>query len=146
MKKSILILGLVVSGITASFAHDRGDISNNVITSFSKDFANAREVRWDNTKDFVKATFSVDNQVMFAYYAVNGDLIAVTKYLSPAALPINQNSSLKKNYGNYWISDLFELNAGNESSYFVTLEDENTRLILKSVNSSDWEVYRKEKK
>ena len=39
------------------------------------------------------------------------------------------------------ISELFEMNAEGQNSYYVTVENANTKVTLRSVSSSDWELY-----
>src|SRR5450432_3865181 len=116
MKKSILIWALLLmTGMSYSFANKTDGINKNVSTSFERDFQNAREVKWDTKKAFLKASFILNGQVTFAYYSQNGDLMAITRNILSSQLPINQLMELNKNYKDYWISELFEMNADNET-------------------------------
>ena len=135
-----------MTGMSYSFANNTDGINKNVTTSFEKDFQNAREVRWDTKKVFLKATFVLNGQVTFAYYSQNGELMAVTRNILSSQLPINQLMNLNKNYDGYWITDLFELSADNQTSYYITLENADSKLVLKSSGSEGWSVYRKETK
>ena len=83
---------------------------------------------------------------MFAYYTQTGDLMAVTRNITSTQLPINLLSSLKKNFGNYWITDLFEVSSSTDASYYATVENADQKVILKSNGTSSWETYKKEKK
>lgn len=147
MKKSILMWAMMLTmGLTSAFANNEETISQRAISSFKKEFTQAQDVKWESTKDFVKATFKMNDQVMFAYYSQMGDLMAVTRNIVSGQLPINLLSDLKKNYGAYWITDLFEVSSSSEASYYVTLQDADTRVILKSNGISAWELFKKEKK
>jgi hypothetical protein len=73
-------------------------------------------------------------------------LLAVTRNITTNQLPMGLLTDVKKNYANYWISDLFEMVADNETSYYVTLESADSRVVLKSTDSTTWQVYKKEKK
>jgi hypothetical protein len=147
MKKRILTLSLLlVAAISFSFANNTEGIDKNVIVSFNKDFTSAHEVKWESNSKFIKVSFTIDKQAMYAYYTPAGELLAVTRYMSPEHLPISQLTSLRKNYSGYWVSDLFELKTDSETAYYITIENANSKLILKSVNSSSWEVYSREKK
>ena len=146
MKKSILMWAMMLTiGLTSAFANNGETINQRALSSFKKDFANAEDVRWESSKDFVKATFKINDQVMFAYYSQSGDRMAVTRNILSSQLPINLLSDLKKSYGTYWISDLFEVSS-TEASYYVTLQNSDHTLVLKSNGISGWDVYRKEKK
>ena len=147
MKKIIFATAMMLTvGITSAFANKNDDVNNQITTSFNKDFATAREVKWQKEKNFVKATFSMDNQVMYAYYNAGGELIGVVRNILSDKLPINLLTNLKKNYSNYWISDLFEMASEGQSSYYITLETADETLILKSEGSSEWSVYKRSKK
>jgi hypothetical protein len=147
MKKSILMWAMMLTmGLTSVFANNEENINQRAVSSFKKDFTTAQDVKWESNKDFVKATFKLNDQVMFAYYSQTGDLMAVTRNIVSGQLPIILLSTLKKTYSNYWISDLFEVSSSSDASYYVTLQSGDHTLVLKSNGASGWEVYKKEKK
>ncbi len=147
MKKSILMWAMMLTmGLTSAFANNEETVSQRAVSSFKKDFTHAQDVKWESTKDFVKATFKMNDQVMFAYYSQTGDLMAVTRNIVSGQLPISLLSDLKKNYNAYWISDLFEVSSSTDASYYVTLQDGDTKVTLKSNGISGWELFKKEKK
>jgi hypothetical protein len=53
---------------------------------------------------------------------------------------------LKRDYSGYWISDLFEIASDDQTSYYVTLENMDKTIVLKSAGTSLWNVYTKIKK
>ena len=70
MKKTILALAVILTvGLTSAFANKSEDINQGAITSFKSDFVKARNVSWQEGKDFAKVTFTLNDQVMFAYYS-----------------------------------------------------------------------------
>jgi len=147
MKKKLLSISLaVLVAISSAFAGNKEGASDKAVQSFKKDFAQATNVQWDTRKDFNRATFQLNGEIMFAYYSVDGELIALSRNLASNQLPIRLSASLKKMYSEYWISDLFEVASNNESSYYVTVENAETTVVLRAVGSGDWEVFRKERK
>jgi len=147
MKKRFLTLMLLLTvGLSTTFAKTDEGVNEKVINSFKKEFVDARDVRFENGKEFVKATFTMNEQVMFAYFSENGELIAVTRNIRSNQLPLNLLSDLKKNYGDSWITDLFEIAAQSETSYYLTVENPDNVIVLKSTGSNGWEVYKKVKK
>jgi hypothetical protein len=147
MKKSILTWALILMvGISTSFAHGKEGVSEKVINSFKKEFTEAQNVQWESTKDLAKATFTIHGQVMFAYYNNDGNLLAVTRNIVAAQLPISLLTDIKKNYNEYWISDLFEMSSDNNTTYYITLENGDQKVVLKSDDSRNWETFKKEKK
>lgn len=147
MKKMMLVWALMLTvGLSSSFANVIETVSQQVVNAFKKDFSDAQNVSWEVSKNFAKATFKINDQVLYAFYSNEGELTAVTRNILSEQLPINLLTSLKKGYTGYWITDLFELAAGGSTNYYVTLQDGDQQLILKSSGSASWEVFKKEKK
>lgn len=147
MKKGILSLALMLMiGITSTFAKNVEGVNQRVIASFQKEFTNAKDVKWESSREFAKATFSLNGQIMFAYYSEEGQLLAMTRNIQSSQLPINLLNNLKKDYNSFWITDLFEMASGNETAYYVTLESGDSVVVLKSTDSMNWELFKKEKK
>ena len=147
MKKRILVWALLLTiGVSTAFANNAEGVSDKVISSFKKEFAEARDIQWEKSKEYVKATFSLNDQVMFAYYSEEGKLLAVTRNLVSGQLPINLLTDVKKNYSGYWITQLFEIAMDTENSYYITLENENLTIVLKSAGADGWELFKKDKK
>lgn len=143
MKKTFLSIALVLAiGISSTFANDGDGISKSAKTSFSHDFSSATNIQWEKKARFVKATFSLDNQIMFAFYDPTGVLVAVSKNITTQNLPVRLQVDLKNNYNKYWISDLFENASNDETDYYITLENADKKLILKSTDSNSWFVYK----
>ena len=147
MKKQLITLSLaVLVTISSAFAGNRDGVSDKAVKSFHKDFAQARNVEWDTNKDLQKATFELNGQVLFAYYSKDGDLLAVSRNIATSQLPIRLAASLKQQYGDYWVSDLFEMASNNESSYYITVENAESKTVLRAIGAGDWQLYKKTKK
>jgi hypothetical protein len=147
MKKKILFLSIALISITAfSFAADAPGISKNVVSSFNREFANARDIQWENKADFIKARFTINEKVLFAYFNNSGELIAVTRFISPRELSVPLLTSLKKEFTGYWISDLFEIQTESGTDHYATLENADHILVLKSEGNGNWIIFQKENK
>ncbi len=147
MKKRILFLSIALVSLTAfSYAADAPAISKNIMHSFNRQFSNARDIKWENRADFTKAEFIVNDQVLFAYYNNNGDLIAVTRYISPKQLPLEILTTLKSDYSGFWISDLFEIQTENGTAYYATLQNADQIVVLKSEGLSGWQTFQRQTK
>ena len=55
-------------------------------------------------------------------------------------------TELKKEYNGFWISELFEMVSDDQTTYYVSLENADKTLVLKSNGTSGWSVYAKTKK
>jgi hypothetical protein len=146
MKKTIFMWLLAVTVGTTAFANNEETVSQQVQNNFKKEFVNAKEVNWQTTKDYVKATFTLNDQVMFAYYSPEGDLLAITRNISSDKLPISLLTSLKKNYSDFWITDLFEVVSNGTGTYYVTVTNADAEITLKSDDFGGWDTFRKVKK
>jgi uncharacterized protein YxeA len=148
MKKMILSLAAVMMMGFSVFANG----TDNVVTqeardAFKKDFATASDIRWEQTNNnFLKATFSLNGQILTAYYFANGDLRAVVRNITSDQLPINLLTSLRRDYTAFWISDLFEISSDGQTTYYVTIENSDKKIVLKSDDLSSWGIYSKERK
>jgi hypothetical protein len=125
-----------------SYANDI-NISASVLQSFNRSFKNATEVKWSSVKDYYKAEFIFNEQHASAFFDFEGNLVAITRHILSTLLPISLQAELKKDFEEYWISDLFELNNDQGISYFITLEKPNVTVVLKSNSSNGWSYYNK---
>jgi hypothetical protein len=137
---------ILTMSTTRSFAGPDHGISSQLRTALQKDFNKAELVDYASGKDYTRLTLKTNDMIVFAYYSENGDLLAVTRNIKSTQLPLSLLLDLKKNYTGYWITDLFEMSAGSQSSYYMTLENGDTKVNLKSFNNDGWETIRKDKK
>jgi WD40 repeat protein len=140
---------LLTIGAGSSFAlpHTTLPVSgrDNITASFKKNFRNAELLSTDIGKDYTRLSFKMNGMILSAYYSDNGELLAITHNIQSTQLPLQLLMQVKRNYASYWISDLFEYNANGSSTYFLTLENANSKITLRS-NDGDWETYNKTSK
>ncbi|MBS1573766.1 MAG: hypothetical protein JST09_00565 [Bacteroidetes bacterium] len=144
MKKMIIAAAMLVT--ISTFANEEKNVNPKALNSFRTEFSTAREVEWTTTSDYYRAAFDMNGQKVFAYYNTEGELMGLTRNISSTQLPLHLQSNLKKSYEGYWISDLFEVSNNNGTSYYVTLEDGEKKIVLKSASGSDWSTYKKDRK
>ena len=143
----ILSLAAVMMMGFSVFANGKDDVvTQDARDAFKKDFATASNVKWEQRNNFLKATFSFNGQVLTAYYYTNGDLQAVVRNITSDQLPINLVTSLRRDYTAFWITDLFEISSDGQTTYYVTIENSDKKVVLKSDDLSSWQVYSKERK
>jgi hypothetical protein len=139
-----VLLTLGLSSINAKATPSRGGVEL-ITASFHKDFRHAELLATETAKNYTKFTFKLNGTILFAFYSGNGDLLAITHNITSSQLPLELFLQLKRDYDSYWITDLFELNANNNTNYYITLENANSRLTLRSSQGA-WETYRKTNK
>lgn len=147
MKKKILLgilLSIFICSYTLAADNDKG-VNERIKATFNREFANAEDVNWEDCHQFVKASFKLQDQQLSAYFNPEGDLLAITRNIVSAQLPIHLLTDLRKEYGEYWITDLFELYVQGETTYYVTIQNPEREKVLKS-SGEDWELYHTKKR
>ena len=145
MKKIVFVMGfLMIMGV--SWAYPSEKVSQKVLTSFKTEFTNAQNVEWETGSNYFRAAFTMNEQRIFAYYNVEGQLLSIARYISSIQLPVNLFADLKNDYSKYWISDLFEVSNSEGLHYYVTLETADSKLVMHSSNGGSWSTYSKNKK
>lgn len=145
MKLAMVTLTALIS--FASFNANAQDIrvSSAVVDAFNTSFNNTSDVTWKDCGNYVKADFNMNGQYITAFYNQEASLMAVTKNISSVQLPVTLQSSLKKEYAQHWISDLFELSNESGTTYYATVENGDSKIILKSAGNT-WTTYKKSRK
>ena len=144
MKKMILTLAIALSTM-CSFAREV-EVNSRVLNAFETEFTGATGVNWTAGDNYYKVAFVYNDQHVCAFYSTEGRMIGMTRYISSLDLPMSLQTSLKKGYNNYWISDLFELSNDDGTAYYITVEDADSKVVLKSQGTSGWSVYKKSTK
>ncbi|MES1218965.1 MAG: hypothetical protein ABUT20_25890, partial [Bacteroidota bacterium] len=130
---------------SSAFANDK-NVNPKAVNAFNTEFSTAQQVEWTVNPNYFRAAFDMNGQRIFAFYNTDGEFMGLTRNISSAQLPISLQTSLKKNYNNYWVSDLFEIANNDGTTYYITLEDGHKKVVLKSANGSDWGTYKKDRK
>jgi len=143
MKKIIIMLAITISSL-AAFAGEE-NVNTKVLKAFSEEFAGAKDVKWTENDTYYKASFVFNGQYVYAFYKLDGELMAMTRNISSLDLPMTLQSSLKKHTG-YWISDLFEISNNDGTNYYITMENAGSKIVLKSNSAGNWNVFKKSAK
>lgn len=141
MKKLIVTLAVALSTLS-SFAGE-GNVNSRVLDAFNAQFNSAKEVTWSAGSNFYKASFVFNNQHVYAFYNLDGELLGLTRYISSLNLPVSLQADLKKDYSDFWIADLFEVSNTEGTYYYITVENADYSIVLKSDSNNDWTVYQK---
>ena len=96
MKKIILMLAITLSSF-AAFAGEE-NVNTKVLNAFSREFAGAKDVKWTANKTFYKASFFFNGQYVYAFYQLDGEMMAITRNISSLDLPVKLQTNLKKGY------------------------------------------------
>ena len=146
MKKMMMLVAMVFTLSTMYAFTGEEAVSKQAVNNFKTEFKGATEANWTTGKNFYKVTFTLSDQKLYAYYNMEGDFIAVSRYISSIQLPLTLQTGLKNDYSKYWISDLFEMADKQGTTYYVTLENADAKIVLQSTDGKNWYTYGKNKK
>jgi hypothetical protein len=148
MKKRIILLSLsLILLFTTTYAkNDNGKIPEAVTARFSRDFSVVGNVQWEKIDFYYKASFIRQGTTLFAFYTEDADYMGAANYILSNRLPVSLKSSIKKNYAGYWITDLFTYSNKDNTGYFITLENADQEIMLKTDNNLHWHLYKSVRK
>ena len=146
MKKIMTMLVMVFTLSTTYAFTGEEAINKQALSSFKSEFAYATDAKWTLGNNYFKVSFTMNQQQLFAFYDLKGEFMAVTRYISTFQLPINLQTELKKDYSEFWVSDLFEMADKTGTSYFITVENADTKIVLQSNDGIDWTTFKKSRK
>jgi hypothetical protein len=141
MKKSILSIAIVLAVISTAFGKHPSTVTQRAAASFQKDFYQASEVSWAETNNYVLATFSMNKETMFAYYDFQGNLIGLVHHILTTSLPESLRTDIKKHYGNYWVSELFQITNEQGVYYYIQLQNADETIVLSTEGTNGWHRY-----
>ncbi|TDH20897.1 hypothetical protein EXU57_21130 [Segetibacter sp. 3557_3] len=142
MKKLTLSLLLAVTIFTSAFATDEIKKANaetkkvvqvNVRTlhTFRSEFGNPNDVEWSLKPDFARASFTVNNERLEAFFDVRGELIGTSKAVTIDQMPVNVKRVFAKRYADYTVKETIRFDGVDESSYYISAENGSKSVILK---------------
>ena len=140
MKKIITILAMTLVVSTSFASIEPETVSNQALNTFTSEFVGATDATWAINRNFYQVTFTLDGQQMFAYYNKSGEFLAVSQNISSVELPNTLKKDLKKVMSNRWITDLFEITNNDQTSWYVTVESADEKIVLKS-DGGKWRVF-----
>lgn len=141
-------LFIALTIISSFFAKNSNatNVSPDAIKHFENTFTNVKNVIWSVGTNLYKVQFSMNEQTVTAFYDEQGELMGVSRNITSLQLPLMLQTEIKNEYSKYWISDLFEMSKEEGTDYYITLEDADSKIVLKSLNNSSWKTYQKVRK
>ncbi|GAA4341331.1 hypothetical protein [Flaviaesturariibacter amylovorans] len=141
MKTILLALSLLAGTFFNNARATENEIDPTVTAAFESRFANATEVAWSDAGGLYKVRFTLDGQTANAFYNTDGALVALTRQLAPSELPAALRASLRPSLEKRWITDVFEVKNETGITYYATLENADSKVVLQSVRGRKWMTY-----
>ena len=142
MRLFLIAFSMMATFVSKADTPNMDRVSPTVLKSFETSFKAAQEVSWTVTGEMYKAAFTFNGQHVTAFYNNEGSLVALTRNITSNQLPIKLQTELK-NKETGWITDLFEVSGEEGVTYYVTMENADQKVVLKSEGISSWSVYQK---
>jgi hypothetical protein len=138
MKKLFVILAIM--GFLSKPALAGNEIPSEVLSAFKKDFDSASEVNWSNNTFFFQVEFTFREKRLFAFYSLEGKFMGLYRHISSTELPAHLRNSINESYGNYWITELFQLSRKTGDVYYLTLQNADKQIKLRAHDGYDWKI------
>lgn len=145
MKKIILSIAIVLTLFSTALADSPDRFSKNAVAAFQKDFKSASEVSWAETSHYYRVSFHMDKQTLLAYYDAQGNLISVVHHILTTGLPEQLRKDIRKQFANYWVSELFQVSFEEGSYYFIELKNADETIVLTTDSNLCWHEYSRQK-
>ncbi len=145
MKKLFFAALLAISVATSAFAAGT-NVNYSTLKNFKTEFKNASNISWTATDDFAKATFTVNDVKMEAFYNAEGELIGTSKSIGLDELPVNAKRTFAKKYDGYTVKEVIHFEGAKESAYFLSASNDTESVILKVGENEQLSTYKKTKK
>lgn len=142
MKKLFIAALITIAAGTSAFAADTNKENHKVKNSFETQFAGAQDVSWSAKESYIKASFTLLDEKIEAFYGTDGDLIGLSRKVDLKKLPLNAIQKIKKEYASYKVTDTIEFDQDGDKSYYVSLEDGNKKQILQVSLYGNVSIYR----
>ncbi len=143
-KITTFVLFSAITTFSAFALPGKDKVDPKAYSTFRQKFAEARDVNWVTTDNYIKASFVLNEQQMFAFFSRNGEMVGISRNIASNQLPIILQTQLKK-YKDGWITDLIEFSTAEQTTYYATIENADETTVLKSFVNS-WSVNKRMKK
>ncbi len=146
MKKIIMALAFIAFTIGNAAIAGEKEIDKRIRQSFEKEFAGAIDVKWYTHDEYTQVDFSFNGVQLMVYYNNNGETLALVRNIGFSSLPLLLQFDLKRNYKDYWITQIRELTNRGGTHYYLILENADKTIKLRSFGSNEWDLMGKEAK
>ena len=144
MKLLLVALSLAFTVATTSANAVDSKTIPAIMKSFGNKFPTAKDIKWNNTEDFLIVEFKMNEKLNFAYFNQESELIVLATPIPVSELTPSLQKQLAKSYKDYTIADVYVLNDRDEVKYSAVAVKNGEKLILSSTGTK-WQVIKKSK-
>ena len=120
--------------------------TSKVEKSFQKDFSKASNISWEKSNNVYIAHFDVNNVSIEAAYNEDGELVATSRGVAAADLPLPITLAIGNKYAGYEVAKKAEeITYEKETNYYINVGNDKEVLKLKCSVNGDISVDKKTK-
>jgi hypothetical protein len=127
MKRLFFSLSLMLTVIAATAAADPDPVSEEVRTSFKKEFPGAQVLSWSDVGELVKATFLYSGYRSEAYFNEEGELQGSVRNIFYNQVPLAVSKEVDRKFADADVLEVSEITNPNGTSYIIRLESEKKK-------------------
>ena len=135
-----LILAVIFSALFAVRSKAQ-TVPAGISLAFNSSFPQAGKADWTTAGKLYRAEFNLNGERKFAFFNQVGEFVAESRYIDFSSLSHRLKLDLIKQFPNYNISEIFEVNTDSGTDYFVTLERNGISFVLKSPENGKWKLF-----
>ncbi len=141
------LFSFFVFSFAASADPGTEEVSTKVLQHFANSYGTAANVTWKVTKQFSKASFTVNNKQTEVFYNRRNKLIATSVFVTLQELPAGGLESMKREYATYApVSAIQYTDAHGETAYFVQLENDKSKVVVQVDEEGQLDCIKSERK
>jgi len=142
----VLAFFAIAIGNAAIAGTGGGEVDKRIRKAFEKEYVGAADVKWYVYNEYTKVDFTLNGLQLVGFYSKDGDLLGIARNIPFASLPLMLQIGQKKDYKDYWITEIYELSKPDGTRYYLTVENANRVIKLGSTGSDNWEIVKKQEK
>src|SRR5690348_14307056 len=108
ISKKIFIAAIATTCFAGSAFAGGDEANTKAVNNLKKEYSDAKNVQWNVTDDYIKATFYWNNQLLQVFYTKDGETFAQSRQINLNSLPLKAQQFLNKNYADYTITEAIE--------------------------------------
>lgn len=142
MKKLFFTALIAVSVSISASAQSVNQVDQKVVDNFEATYGGASNVEWTLKQNFTIASFVRDGRKVEVFFNTDGDFVATTTPVDIEEVPAFVKKIIQSKYNDFTVTETFKLKSYDETSYFLSVENNEEKIVLK-VNEGSVSVFSK---
>lgn len=144
MKKTfVAVCSFLTIGVFASGANEIPGIDPKIVSAFEKEFSYAQSIKWETKGELTQVIFSINDQMIMAWYNAEAELVTTARNILYNQLPISVIRSLAIEFNDAGIYGIVEYSGAYETFYQLHAETKNKKLLVRADPSGNLRILKK---